>query len=255
MWPSEPPLWVATEEPQDLILQCKVHDKPDLKCKLCRKYKNSVNALARMARPDPTHAGLSLEMTNDTTFNVSGLLRERILASEYYRSLFALPTVEQIVAEIETYAYDAEPYVAGSRAAPSTFSCCLYKLMTMRPSEQQVLNLVESVNAFVRATGLLLLRYVLPAEKLWAWYEPYLLDDQEFQPGHDKAVTTIGEFAELLLAEARHAGQPLPRLPVKVKQLYGTQLLTLDEHRKRKVQNKRGLDRFSKDARVCACTE
>lgn len=65
----------------------------------------------------------------------------------------------------------------------------------------------------------------------------------------------LGEYVESLLTEDKYFNTVLPRLPVRVKNLYGTQLMAMDEHRKRKAENTANIDRFVLGASVQACSK
>ncbi|PFH34818.1 PRP38 family protein [Besnoitia besnoiti] len=246
------------------VNRCHLHTKPQLHCKFCRKYKSFAQQLGilqkrelRQQEDDDVQKRNMVEMTDTTTFNVNALLRSNILASEYFKSLHELKTVPEVVEEIVQYAQHAEPYCSGSSRAPSTLFCCLYKLFTMKLANKQLEQLLDNYDSpYVRCTGFLYLRYVHPPEKLWKWFEPYFLDDEEFAASADpKRTTTIGEYVESLLTEDKYFNTVLPRLPVKVKNLYGTQVMAMDEHRKRKAHNMQDINRFVPGAAVQACSK
>lgn len=255
-WTGSGWAWPEVEGVTETVLNCHIHSKPDLACKLCRKYKHSVRTLARIEQQRGVASVQgSVEVTNSTTFNFPNLLRGHILGSDYFKSLCAMRTCDQVVQEIEQYARDAEPYVAGTSRSPSTLFCCLYKLCSLGLTEAQVTALLDHKHPLVRVTGFLFLRFVHPPEKLWDWFEPYLLDDEPFASRGEAKDSTFGTFVEALLSEDKYCAQPLPRLPVRVKQAYGTQLVTLPEHRQRKQQNRRRLDAFCTGAKVTACSD
>ncbi|EPR59362.1 PRP38 family protein [Toxoplasma gondii ME49] len=246
------------------VNRCHLHTKPQLHCKFCRKYKSFAQQLGilqkRELKQQEDDDGMKrnmVEMTDSTTYNVNALLRSNILSSEYFKSLHELKTVPEVVDEITQYAQHAEPYCSGSSRAPSTLFCCLYKLFTMKLTTKQLEQLLDySDSPYVRCTGFLYLRYVHPPEKLWKWYEQYFLDDEVFAASSDtKRTTTMGEYVESLIMEDKYFNTVLPRLPVKVKNLYGTQLMAMDEHRRRKAKNTADIDRFVAGASVLACSK
>eukprot|EP01068_Selenidium_serpulae_P001620 Selendium_serpulae@DN1766_c0_g1_i1.p1 len=266
--PAAAQFQAAREEPEDNeeneIPVCHLHTKPVLTCKTCRKYKSSVHhfarratAAAQQAKPQEERKNV-VEMTNSTSYNVNNLLRENILNSEYFKSLYPMKTFEEVVDEIYQYAKDAEPYCAGNNRAPSTLFCCLYKLMMMRLTERQMAALLNHEDSpYIRCAGFLYLRYTCPPEKLWKWYEPHFLDDEIFTPGaekQNKATTTIGEYIEALVTEDKYFNTVLPRLPVRIKTEYGTQLMAMNEHRLRKQENKADIDLFEKGTPCLACS-
>ncbi|CDO66557.1 pre-mRNA splicing factor, putative [Plasmodium reichenowi] len=195
-----------------------------------------------------------LEMTNTTTYNVNTLLRNNILSSEYFKSLIPIKTFKEVVDEIHSYADHVEPYCIGSNRAPSTLFCCLYKFFTMHLSEKQLKCLIENKDScYIRACGFLYLRYVHSPANLWMWFEPYLLEEDEFSISCDKRrKVTIGEYVQSLLSDDKYFNTVLPRLPIKIKNVYGARLMIIDDHRRRLKKNKENISKFLKGEPVLA---
>ena len=108
---------------------------------------------------------------------MSDLLRSNIQKSTYFSELQEMRTFEEIIFEIITQVRYTDPWVVGANGVPSSFFCCLYRLMLMRLTERQVYTLVrpdqlftgqEFVsarnNAFIRAAGFLYVRFLSPPE-------------------------------------------------------------------------------------------
>lgn len=255
-------LLAPAEEEEGDAMKCHLHSKPQLHCKFCRKYKRSVHTQARLAQAQlaqqgPDERKNAIEMTNTNTYNMNNLLRENILTSEYFKSLYQLKTCSEVVDEIYQFADHAEPYCSGNSRAPSTLFCCIYKLFMLKLTEKQVAGLLDHVDSpYIRCAGFLLLRYVHPPDKLWDWFEPYFIDNETFTPGADKVrMTTMGEYVEKLITEDKYYNTVLPRIPVKIKNLYGAQLIAMDEHRNRKRENLAKFEEISKFAtKVDACS-
>lgn len=196
----------------------------------------------------------SLEMINTTTYNINTLLRNNILSSEYFRSLSLLKNYKEVIDEIYAYVNHVEPYCAATSRAPSTIFCCLYKLLTMHLSEKQLRVLLDhKESCYVKACGFLYLRYVHNPSNLWKWFEPYLLDEEEFVVSADKRKKkTIGEYVQSLLAEDKYFSTVLPRLPIKLKNVYGARLMMLNEHRRRLKENREIISSFVKGEQAMA---
>jgi len=62
----------------------------------------------------------------------------------------------------------------------------------------------------------LYLRYVADPKTLWTWYEPYLRDDEEFSPGSNGLVTTMGVYVRDLILGQYYFDSLLPRIPLPV---------------------------------------
>ncbi|CRH04061.1 pre-mRNA-splicing factor 38B, putative [Plasmodium relictum] len=225
----------------------------DPNCKLCNTYKMSGNIASNSSYPSTVNHNNEekkncLEMTNTTTYNVNTLLRNNILSSEYFKSLSILKTYKEVVDEIHAYADHVEPYCIGSTRAPSTLFCCLYKLFTMHLSEKQLKGLIDHKDScYIRACGFLYLRYAHSPANLWQWFESYLLDEEEFTISSDKRKkSTIGEYVQSLLSDDKYFNTVLPRLPIKIKNIYGARLMLINDHRRRLKKNKEKISKFVK---------
>lgn len=108
---------------------------------------------------------------------MSDLLRNNIQKSTYFSELQEMHTFEQIISEIINQVTYTDPWVVGANGVPSSFFCCLYKLMLMRLTERQVYTMVRPDlvysgsdfiagrnNPFVRAAGLLFIRFLSPPD-------------------------------------------------------------------------------------------
>jgi len=164
---------------------------------------------------DPEERKNLFEMQVDAHFNMNSMLSQNILASDYFKSLYELKTVNEVIDEIWNEVDHLEPFAIGKTRLPSTSFCLLYKLFVMRITHNNLRSLLNYKKApFVRGIGILFLRYVSPPEKLWDWLEPYLDDQEEFTPGGDKQKKKIGAFVRELLVEIKYYGTLFRRIPV-----------------------------------------
>lgn len=60
------------------------------------------------------------------------------------------------------------------------------------------------------------LRYIADPKVLWSWYEPYLRDDEEFSPGSNGRMTTMGVYVRDLILGQYYFDSLLPRIPLPV---------------------------------------
>eukprot|EP00375_Theileria_parva_P001754 XP_764429.1 hypothetical protein [Theileria parva strain Muguga] len=65
----------------------------------------------------------------------------------------------------------------------------------------------------------------------------------------------MGEYVESLLMEDKYYHTILPRLPVRVKNLFGAHLLEMSQHRNRRVKNLDFVDDFVEGAQVSVCSK
>jgi pre-mRNA-splicing factor 38B len=106
------------------------------------------------------------------------MLRNNILSSQYFKDLFVLRSLQEVIGEIEKNVSYTEPWVLGANSVPSSLFCCLYKLMLMHLTERQVQTLLKyRGNPFVRACGALFVRFLSPHEQLWERFASWLLDE------------------------------------------------------------------------------
>jgi pre-mRNA-splicing factor 38B len=64
------------------------------------------------------------------------MLRNNILSSQYFKDLYALKTLPEVINEIDANVTYCEPWVLGANGVPSSLFCILYKLMLMRLTEK-----------------------------------------------------------------------------------------------------------------------
>ncbi|KAL2521946.1 pre-mRNA splicing factor SR-like 1 [Forsythia ovata] len=148
-----------------------------------------------------------------------------ILSSDYFRDLLRLKTYHEVIDEIYVTATHVEPWMTGNCRGPSTAFCLLYKFFTMKLTVKQMHGLLKHPDSpYIRAIGFLYLRYVADPKTLWSWYEPYLKDDEEFSPGSNGRMTTIGVYVRDLLLGQYYFDTLLPRIPVPVLRIVVTNL-------------------------------
>ncbi|XP_011100064.1 pre-mRNA splicing factor SR-like 1 isoform X1 [Sesamum indicum] len=140
-----------------------------------------------------------------------------ILSSDYFRDLLRLKTYHEVIDEIYVTVTHVEPWMTGNCRGPSTAFCLLYKFFTMKLTVKQMHGLLKHPDSpYIRAIGFLYLRYIADPKTLWSWYEPYLKDDEEFSPGSDGRMTTMGVYIRDLLLGQYYFDTLFPRIPVPV---------------------------------------
>ncbi|RLN28197.1 uncharacterized protein C2845_PM05G25380 [Panicum miliaceum] len=140
-----------------------------------------------------------------------------ILSSEYFKELYRLKTYHEVIDEIYSCVEHVEPWMTGNCRGPSTAFCLLYKFFTMKLTVKQMHGLLKHPDSpYIRAIGFLYLRYVADPKTLWTWYEPYLRDDEEFSPGSNGRVTTMGVYVRDLILGQYYFDSFLPRIPLPV---------------------------------------
>ncbi|KDO32416.1 hypothetical protein SPRG_02893 [Saprolegnia parasitica CBS 223.65] len=176
---------------------------------------------------------------NATTYNLNKMLFDNIMQSVYFGQLYALKTYHEVVDEIYYRVDHAEPLSPGTARIPSSCFCLLLKFCTMRLTHNQMQGLLKHVDSpYIRCVGFLYLRYTMDPEELWAWFEPYLDDAEEFNASaNDKIITTIGVWLRTLLEEINYFGTILPRIPKKILDGIKIKLLLHDKKKERAAAN------------------
>ncbi|KAF8412873.1 hypothetical protein HHK36_000845 [Tetracentron sinense] len=147
-----------------------------------------------------------------------------ILSSDYFKELFRLKTYHEVIDEIYNQVDHVEPWMTGNCRGPSTAFCLLYKFFTMKLTVKQMHGLLKhSDSPYIRAIGFLYLRYTGDPKTIWGWFEPYVKDEEEFSPGSNGRMTTMGVYVRDLLL-----GQMGLKMEIK-KELTTARLTSLEE--------------------------
>ncbi|KAG5052903.1 Pre-mRNA-splicing factor 38B [Glycine soja] len=140
-----------------------------------------------------------------------------ILSSDYFKELYRLKTYHEVIDEIYNQVDHVEPWMTGNCRGPSTAFCLLYKFFTMKLTVKQMHGLLKHLDSpYIRAVGFLYLRYCADPKTLWNWFEPYVKDDEEFSPGSNGRMTTMGVYVRDLLLGQYYFDTLFPRIPVPV---------------------------------------
>ncbi|WOL14190.1 hypothetical protein Cni_G22970 [Canna indica] len=156
------------------------------------------------------------------------VLSMNILSSDYFKELYRLKTYHEVIDEIYNQVDHVEPWMTGNCRGPSTAFCLLYKFFTMKLTVKQMHGLLKHPDSpYIRAVGFLYLRYIADPKTLWTWYEPYIKDDEEFSPGSNGRLTTMGVYVRDLLLGQYYFDTLFPRIPVPVMRQVVSNLETL----------------------------
>lgn len=140
-----------------------------------------------------------------------------ILSSDYFKELYRLKTYHEVIDEIYNQVDHVEPWMTGNCRGPSTAFCLLYKFFTMKLTVKQMHGILKHIDSpYIRAVGFLYLRYAADPKTLWGWFEPYVNDDEEFSPGSNGRMTTMGVYVRDLLLGQYYFDTLFPRTPVPI---------------------------------------
>nr|BAJ90814.1 predicted protein [Hordeum vulgare subsp. vulgare] len=145
------------------------------------------------------------------------VLSMNIVSSDYFKELYKIKTYHEVIDEIYNQVDHVEPWMTGNCRGPSTAFCLLYKLFTMKLTVNQMHGLLKHPDSpYIRAIGFLYLRYAADPKTLWTWYEPYIQDDEEFSPGSNGKMTTMGVYVRDVILGQYYFDSLLPRVPLLI---------------------------------------
>lgn len=156
------------------------------------------------------------------TFGMESDLHHKIVRSEYFKCLYVFKTFSKVVDVIQKKVTCVAPWTyrgtqkRGRWKTPSSAFCLLLKLFHLRLTQVQVEELLNHPDSpYIRALGMLYVRFGADAASLWKLLGPYCDDNQVFKPqGNEETTCTIGEFAQRLLTQTEPFFEtPLPRVP------------------------------------------
>jgi len=192
---------------------------------------------------------------NERTMNINPLILTNVQGSPYFKvELFGIKTFHEVVDQIYYKVDHLEPWAVGSRKTAgrsqtgmcggvrgvsaggvvSSSYCLMYKLYTLKVTKKQVYALLEHCDSpYIRGVGFLFLRYTLPPQLMWDWFEPYLDDEEEIdiKAGGGKPMT-IGEMCRLMLTRLEWFDTRFPRIAVQ----YEKQIRENLEQRNREME-------------------
>ncbi|KAF5957958.1 hypothetical protein HYC85_005183 [Camellia sinensis] len=128
-----------------------------------------------------------------------------ILSSDYFKELYRLKTYHEVIDEIYNQVDHVEPWMTGNCR---DFSKSSFEFLAIEAGELAGLKrcaqayLVGSLifmsyeisysSGVFTLVGFLYLRYAADPKTLWNWFEPYVKDEEEFSPGSNGQMTTMG---------------------------------------------------------------
>lgn len=172
-------------------------------------------------------------------YNLNPILRENILASEYFKTLAEISTFDELVDEIYNKVTYATPFIPNTRS-PSSCFCLLYRCFQMRLTYKQLATMLDHADSpYIPAVGLLYVRYVVDPKEAWGFYNPKVRDETEFDPGATGKKKTISQFVNDLIEDLHYHDTILPRIPVLVQRQMQENILRLEYERKEHAEKRR----------------
>jgi len=176
---------------------------------------------------------------NERTMNMNNLLLQNIQGSLYFKhELYPLNSVDLVVQEIHKKVRHLEPWEKGSRkrdtsslqnasvrgigsgGIASTAFCILYKLYTLRMTRKELTKILyHPDNGYVKALGVLLVRYTFPPKEFIEYIEDIVDDETELSTVESTRThpMTVGSLTRKLFSgDLKWYDTILPRIPVPV---------------------------------------
>jgi len=150
---------------------------------------------------------------NSKTMNIPDIMHKSILHSQYFKDLYEITDYNEAVQEIVSSVNNLLPTKGLSSNQPSESICLLYKLFTLKLTRRQIEAMFEHRNVFVKALGLLYVRFTVLPKEQWEFYQNFVCSELkiEYMP---KQVITLGEFVIGIVQEQRFLKTVLfPRIP------------------------------------------
>jgi len=155
---------------------------------------------------------------NERTMNINPLILTNVQGSPYFKVDHLEPWAtgsRKTAGRSQTGMCGGVRGVSAGGIVSSCF-CLLYKLYTLKVTKKQVYALIEHADSpYIRGVGFMYLRYTLPPQLMWDWFEPYLDDEEEIdiKAGGGKPMT-IGEMCRLMLTRLEWFDTRFPRIAV-----------------------------------------
>eukprot|EP00397_Hematodinium_sp_SG-2012_P004132 GEMP01004143.1.p2 GENE.GEMP01004143.1~~GEMP01004143.1.p2 ORF type:complete len:594 (+),score=136.72 GEMP01004143.1:40-1821(+) len=263
---------------------CPLHKKAKPKCRFCTQFADGQQAIKDWEKeclemelnpeaPQVVDPNALLPMTNVTTFNMSTMVKDQLLASLYFKSLlgFAPPTrlssaqqtqtrppliFQELVNEVYEKVEHVEPYTQHSATDPSTFLCVVFRFFTTGLTEVQLMKLLKHVDSpYLRLAGYLFVRFVLHPDWLLKYCEPLLFDKEVFQPHKDntKHQVTVGEFVEETLQTGKLFELMMVRWSAAKRKVLEQFIAKVPQMRLRMDANRRVLSRYRQPGQLVEC--
>eukprot|EP00746_Dinoflagellata_sp_MGD_P166903 gnl/MRDRNA2_/MRDRNA2_97123_c0_seq1.p1 gnl/MRDRNA2_/MRDRNA2_97123_c0~~gnl/MRDRNA2_/MRDRNA2_97123_c0_seq1.p1 ORF type:complete len:467 (+),score=85.40 gnl/MRDRNA2_/MRDRNA2_97123_c0_seq1:73-1401(+) len=258
------------------VPRCHLHSrKPNKACKFCKAYiacterkqkqeEDRKAAVIEKLKKETSMQGRAasasdpIPIPNVTTF--PNVLKERILILKLFQVNLSNQSFDSVLTFLADNCDTVELDIRnGMDVEPSAFISSLYRLMTIKLTEGQLNEMMESQSCWVRCASFLYIRLFCHTDRYWDLLSDSLIDDEEFVPfpkdGKEMESITVGEYVEMLLSQDKYCEITLPRVTAAQRKMITERLCLYGQFRKRYLQNLEVLDRFDRpegvDVEVC----
>jgi pre-mRNA-splicing factor 38B len=135
----------------------------------------------------------------------------------FVQELRLLQTFDEVVNVAKKNIKYCEPWI-GQSTNPSALWCVLWKCFKLRLTRRQVESLLRSQQSpYLRALGLLYIRFCALPDTQWELYDSMLFDDEEVTlTAVTKNKCTIGQLTRDLIVKVKIFDIIMPRIPVPI---------------------------------------
>jgi hypothetical protein len=167
--------------------------------------------------PEPQANHMEL-WRSDTTMNLPEAVYKNVRISGFFiQELRLLQTFDEVVNVAKKNIKYCEPWI-GQSTNPSALWCVLWKCFKLRLTRRQVESLLRSQQSpYLRALGLLYIRFCALPETQWELYDSLIYDDDEITlTAVSKTKCTIGQLTRDLIVKVKIFDVIMPRIPVPI---------------------------------------
>jgi hypothetical protein len=182
-----------------------------------RSDQSSTSSQEDIKPPEPQANHMEL-WRSDTTMNLPEAVYKNVRISGFFiQELRLLQTFDEVVNVAKKNIKYCEPWI-GQSTNPSALWCVLWKCFKLRLTRRQVESLLRSQQSpYLRALGLLYVRFCALPDTQWELYDSMLYDDDEITlTAVTKTKCTIGQFTRDLIVKAKILDIIMPRIPVPI---------------------------------------
>eukprot|EP00929_Paragymnodinium_shiwhaense_P121596 TRINITY_DN93885_c0_g1_i1.p1 TRINITY_DN93885_c0_g1~~TRINITY_DN93885_c0_g1_i1.p1 ORF type:complete len:696 (+),score=215.32 TRINITY_DN93885_c0_g1_i1:124-2211(+) len=245
------------------VPKCHLHKKANKACKFCKAHasyleqkskedeeraKTAAKEKARESAMGPQRA-LEDKVPQPNLASFPSVLREKLLGYRYFNQVISvadLTELKEILKDADTCELESRGQQGNLDLMPTVFLCCVYRLLTLKLTEGQLLQLLNNRSLYVRCATYLYIRLGVHQDRYWEHLSEHLLDDEEFTPFPFREGLTMseGQYVEHLLSKEKYCDVALPRIAPALKRTLHERLVYYDQFRRRYVANLEVADRF-----------
>eukprot|EP00746_Dinoflagellata_sp_MGD_P112760 gnl/MRDRNA2_/MRDRNA2_49883_c0_seq2.p1 gnl/MRDRNA2_/MRDRNA2_49883_c0~~gnl/MRDRNA2_/MRDRNA2_49883_c0_seq2.p1 ORF type:complete len:511 (+),score=107.53 gnl/MRDRNA2_/MRDRNA2_49883_c0_seq2:78-1610(+) len=253
----------AKEEPEEEVVpKCHLHRKLNKACRFCKQH--SAFLEKQTAKKEAAKQEVLKEIQDAAALGPEKVDRDNKVLLPYMaqfpeelklrimqHKIFEYQICDFFVADCEEKLPEDESCEIDTQRedmffVPNSWIMCVYRLMILRPTEDEFDALLNHRSIWVRCAAYLIVRLGMTQDRYWELLSPGLMDNTEFKPfpKRDPRTYTMGEYVQKLLWEDKYCSEPLPRIPMGLRKTLNERLILYAQFRERYQANLEVLDRY-----------